>query len=167
MRYTAISTKFGWVVVGGSEKGLSYVSLPRLSIEAGVGGSGDSVQRADEEQSVIGDLPLRLQRYFEGEPVAFPDKLEFGGATVFYQTVWNVTRSIPYGETRSYAWVANQIGKPRAFRAVGQAMARNPFPIIVPCHRVVASNGSLCGFGGGLEMKRRLLELEGLTRYQF
>ena len=167
MRYTAISTKFGSVVVGGSEKGLSYVSLPRLSIEAGVGGSGDSVQRADEEQSVIGDLPLRLQRYFDGEPVAFPDNLEFGGATVFYQTVWNVTRSIPYGETRSYAWVANQIGKPRAFRAVGQAMARNPFPIIVPCHRVVASNGSLCGFGGGLEMKRRLLELEGVTRYQF
>ena len=68
--------------------------------------------------------------------------------------------SIPYGETRTYAWVAQQIGKPRALRAVGGALARNPFPIIVPCHRVVASNGNLGGFRGGLALKKRLLELE-------
>ncbi len=64
---------------------------------------------------------------------------------------------------RSYGWVANRIGKPAAVRAVGQALGKNPLPIIVPCHRVLASNGSLCGFGGGLEMKRNLLRLEGST----
>jgi len=74
--------------------------------------------------------------------------------------VWQATRLIPYGETRSYLWVAVQIGKPGAARAVGQALGRNPLPVIVPCHRVIAADGGLGGFTGGLEMKRRLLELE-------
>jgi len=74
--------------------------------------------------------------------------------------VWQATRLIPYGETRSYLWVAVQIGKPGAARAVGQALGRNPLPVIIPCHRVIASDGGLGGFTGGLVMKRRLLELE-------
>jgi methylated-DNA-[protein]-cysteine S-methyltransferase len=77
--------------------------------------------------------------------------------------VWEITRLIPYGETRSYAWVAEQIGQPRAVRAVGQALGKNPLPIIIPCHRVITSNGKLGGFGGGLEMKKRLLSLEAAT----
>jgi O-6-methylguanine DNA methyltransferase len=71
------------------------------------------------------------------------------------------TREIPYGQTRSYGWLAARAGKPQAARAVGQAMAANPWPIIVPCHRVVSSNGHLGGYGGGLGMKERLLRLEG------
>ena len=163
MKYTVVSTKFGWVGIGGSEKGLRFVSLPRLTLEAAVEDLDDCEHWSVEEQSVLGDLPLRLKRYFDGEAVIFTDKLDFGGATVFEKSVWDITRSIPYGETRSYRWVANRVGKPNAARAVGQAMARNRIPIIVPCHRVVSSNGDLGGFGGGLELKRRLLELESLS----
>lgn len=82
-------------------------------------------------------------------------------ATPFRLAVWNAIRSIPYGETRAYVDIARAIGKPLAARAVGQALNRNPVAIIVPCHRVVGSDGSLVGFGGGLDRKRALLELEG------
>jgi methylated-DNA-[protein]-cysteine S-methyltransferase len=148
--YTIVSTKLGWVVIGGSEIGLSFLTLPQPSLEAVLAGIGDFVKGAVEEDSAFGDLPLRLQRYFDGEMLTFPDKLDLEGATAFQQVVWNATRSIPYGEVRSYAWVAKRIGRPGACRAVGGALARNRFPIIVPCHRVVASDGTLGGFGGGL-----------------
>jgi methylated-DNA-[protein]-cysteine S-methyltransferase len=74
--------------------------------------------------------------------------------------VWEKTRLIPYGKTRSYSWVAEQMGKPRAVRAVGQALGKNPLPIIIPCHRVIANNERLGGFSGGVEWKRYLLDLE-------
>jgi len=75
--------------------------------------------------------------------------------------VWELTRAIPRGHTRAYGEIAREVGSPGAARAVGQSMARNPWPVVVPCHRVVASDGSLTGFGGGLVMKRRMLEMEG------
>ena len=81
-------------------------------------------------------------------------------ATAFQLRVWDVVRGIPRGQVQSYAWVAAQAGSPQAARAVGQAMASNPFPIVVPCHRVVGQDGGLTGFGGGLNMKRDLLRLE-------
>jgi methylated-DNA-[protein]-cysteine S-methyltransferase len=81
--------------------------------------------------------------------------------TVFQQSVWELLLGIPFGETRSYAQLANQLGNPRATRAVGAANGRNPISIIVPCHRVIGSNGTLTGFAGGIEVKARLLELEG------
>ena len=102
----------------------------------------------------------RLKVYFSGHRITFPDKFDLSQATHFQREVWEKTRFIPYGETKSYAWVAEQIKKPRAVRAVGQALGKNPLPIIVPCHRVVASGGKLGGFGGGVEMKRYLLSLE-------
>lgn len=106
------------------------------------------------------DLVERLKEYYLGRKVAFPDKLDLTGATPFQRAVWTAAQRIPYGETRSYRWVAERIGKPQAARAVGQALGRNPLAIIVPCHRVLASDGRLGGFGGGLEMKRRLLQRE-------
>ncbi|UCG84622.1 MAG: methylated-DNA--[protein]-cysteine S-methyltransferase [Dehalococcoidia bacterium] len=148
------------MVIGWSERGICFVSLPQLSLEDAVVGLEDSQQCPVEGRSLLGDLPLRLQRYFEGEAVSFPDKLDLSNTTVFDKAVWDAARAIPYGETRSYAWLAERIGKPRAYRAVGGAMSRNRFPIIVPCHRVTASTGRLGGFGGGLELKRRLLKLE-------
>ena len=90
----------------------------------------------------------------------FNDKLDTAVGTVFQRSVWEAVSLIPYGETWSYAWVAWQIGRPKALRAVGQALGRNPRPVIVPCHRVVAGNGGLGGFSGGVEMKRYLLSLE-------
>jgi len=95
--------------------------------------------------------------------VDFPDELDFGSAPPFREAVWQATRSIPFGETRSYGWVAERIGKPNASRAVGQALAANQLAILVPCHRVIGSDGGLCGFGGGLEMKRSLLDMENVS----
>jgi methylated-DNA-[protein]-cysteine S-methyltransferase len=159
-RYTIVATKLGWVVIGGSEIGLSFLTLPQPFLEAVLAGIEDFVKGAVEEDSAFGDLPLRLQCYFDGEMLTFPDKLDLEEATDFQQVVWNATRSIPYGEVRSYAWVAKRIGRPGACRAVGGALARNRFPIIVPCHRVVASDGTLGGFGGGLGLKKHLLSIE-------
>jgi len=148
------------VGLGGSESGLALLTLPKSSREAVLSEIKEFANDAVEDTSAFHDLTHRLQSYFDGEKASFPDSLDLSGATAFYQNVWNATRSIPYGETRTYAWVAQQIGNPRASRAVGGALARNPLPIIVPCHRVVASNGNLGGFGGGLALKKRLIELE-------
>jgi methylated-DNA-[protein]-cysteine S-methyltransferase len=102
----------------------------------------------------------RLRAYFAGHRADFPDRLDLSTATTFQRKAWEATRLIPYGETRSYKWVAEQIETPASARAAGQALGRNPLPIIIPCHRVLASNGGLGGFSGGLEMKKRLLRLE-------
>jgi len=104
-------------------------------------------------------LAPELEAYLTGQPVCFPVKLSTG--TPFQRKVWRALLKIPRGETRSYAWVARQIGQPNAVRAVANACGANPAPILVPCHRVIASDGSLGGYGGGLAMKRRLLKLEG------
>ena len=160
IKYVIVSTKFGWVGLGGSEAGLVLLTLPRSSRKAALSEVKEFAADAVEDASAFGSLPYRLQRYFYGEKVSFPDSLDLSGATDFQKAVWNATRSIPYGGIRTYTWVAQQIGSSHACRAVGGALARNPFPIIVPCHRVIASNGNLGGFSGGLALKRRLLGLE-------
>jgi len=101
-----------------------------------------------------------LEEYFAGRRRAFTFPLDLRG-TDFQLACWRALLAIPYGETRTYADIARAIGKPRAFRAVGMANNRNPVAIVVPCHRVIASDGTLCGYGGGLDIKRKLLELEG------
>jgi O-6-methylguanine DNA methyltransferase len=101
-----------------------------------------------------------LEEYFAGTRRDFTFPLDLRG-TDFQLACWRALLAIPYGETRSYADIARSVGKPNAFRAVGMANNRNPVAIIVPCHRVIASNGTLCGYGGGLDVKRKLLELEG------
>jgi methylated-DNA-[protein]-cysteine S-methyltransferase len=101
-----------------------------------------------------------LEQYFRGERRAFNLPLDLRG-TDFQKSCWRELLRIPYGETRTYADIARAIGKPNAFRAVGMANHDNPIAIIVPCHRVLASNGGLCGYGGGLDIKQKLLELEG------
>ena len=101
-----------------------------------------------------------LEEYFSGKRREFTFPLDLHG-TDFQLSCWRALQSIPYGETRSYADIARAVGKPAAFRAVGMANNRNPVAIIVPCHRVIASDGALCGYGGGLDVKRKLLELEG------
>jgi O-6-methylguanine DNA methyltransferase len=101
-----------------------------------------------------------LSEYFAGRRREFTFPLDLRG-TPFQLACWRALLAIPYGETRSYADIARAVGKPQAFRAVGMANNRNPIAIVVPCHRVIASDGTLCGYGGGLDVKRRLLELEG------
>ena len=158
--YTLIETAFGWVGVAGGEAGICAFTLPQTSAAAALASLQASFPDMPRHDSAFGDLPQRLRRYFAGERVAFPDRLDLSSGTPFQRAVWGVVRAIPYGERRSYAAVAAQVGRLGAARAVGRAMATNPVPIIIPCHRVIGSDGSLTGFGGGLEMKRRLLDME-------
>lgn len=102
----------------------------------------------------------QLEEYFTGRRRSFELALEPEG-THFQRSVWRLLRAIPYGATVSYGELARRVGNPRASRAVGLANGSNPLPIVVPCHRVIGSNGSLTGFGGGLDAKRHLLALEG------
>ena len=108
-------------------------------------------------------ISRQLEEYFAGERTMFDLPIRPRG-TQFQISVWNTLLAIPYGETRSYAQIANAIGRPSAVRAVGAANGANPIPIVIPCHRVIGSNGSLTGFGGGIDVKRRLLELESGQR---
>jgi methylated-DNA-[protein]-cysteine S-methyltransferase len=107
-----------------------------------------------------------LNEYFSHKRTAFSVTLDMQG-TYFQKQVWNALLGIPFGETRSYGQIANQLGNPKATRAVGAANGQNPIPIIVPCHRVIGANGKLTGFGGGLEIKDQLLSLEGVGRTLF
>lgn len=103
-----------------------------------------------------------LDGYFNGEQVSSSDfPVDIGHGTDFQKSVWEQIHEIPYGEVRSYKWIAEQIGRPKAIRAVGNATGSNPASIIIPCHRVIGSNGNLGGYGGGLDRKRYMLSLEG------
>jgi O-6-methylguanine DNA methyltransferase len=101
----------------------------------------------------------QLKKYMKGELQRFDCKLDFRG-TPFQERVWSVLAKIPYGQTRSYKEIAQAIGHPKAFRAVGNANGRNSIPLIIPCHRVVESNGRLGGFGHGVKVKKQLLDFE-------
>jgi methylated-DNA-[protein]-cysteine S-methyltransferase len=158
--HIVFKTVAGWVGLLGSEAGIRIVTLPQLTAE-----EAKTLLHFREFSSILSDsffqdLTQRIENFYEGIPVIFSDRLDLSDATPFQRSVWQATRTISYGETRSYSWVAGKIGKPNASRAVGQALHRNPLPVIVPCHRVVGSNGQLVGFGGGIDLKRRLLELE-------
>jgi len=103
----------------------------------------------------------QLRRSLRGKLVLWDVALDLDGAPAFFRRAWAACQAIPAGQTRTYTWLAAEAGSPRAARAAGQAMARNPVPLVVPCHRVIASDGSLGGFGGpGPTLKARLLELE-------
>jgi len=147
-----ITTKLGPLRLTITERGLASVKFCRSG--------GSFASRLQSKRDFPRDLVAQLKAYASGQPVRFTVPLDLRAGTAFQQAVWRTLRKIPRGETRSYAWVARKIGKPKAARAVGAACGANPVPIIVPCHRVVASDGSLGGFGGGLPLKRRLLALE-------
>ena len=108
---------------------------------------------------ILLETERQLQEYFEGNRETFSVPLDLIG-TDFQKQVWHALATIPYGETRNYTQVAEQIGNPKAVRAVGAANGRNPISIILPCHRVIGASGALTGFAGGLETKARLLSLE-------
>jgi len=160
LNYIIFNTDAGWIGVLGSAKGLLRTTLPQPSAQEVHQLLGDSLNCATWSPHLFEDLMERLRTYFNGHKSVFPDRLDLPGATPFQHEVWETTRLIPYGETKSYSWVAEQTKKPGVVRAVGQALARNPLPIIVPCHRVVASDGKLGGYSGGMEIKRQLLFLE-------
>lgn len=164
--YTVAQTHRGWVGILASARGLRRLTLPQASASLAMAAlelSRNGVDARLAPEAFL-DLTRRLERYFQGGKEEFPDELHLEG-TRFQRAVWRVSRSIPWGETRSYSWVAEQVGSPRAARAVGQAMRANTVPFIIPCHRVVGKNGAMCGYGGpeGVELKRTLLNRESTT----
>ena len=124
------------------------------------------VEASPRPASMPGQLEAELDAYFSGQPVEFEAPIWFAWGTDFQRAVWEVVRSIPYGQTRSYSWVAERVGRPRACRAVGAALKANPILLLVPCHRVVRADGSLGGFSPGLEVKEWLLRHEGALQGQ-
>jgi methylated-DNA-[protein]-cysteine S-methyltransferase len=137
-----------WVVEGDAD-GITQIELPHSGARSSTG----PVPRA------VSSTAKQLEEYFAGKRRSFEVDLHLTGSA-FDQSVWTALTEIPYGEVRTYGEIADAIGKPTAYRAVGNANGRNPWPIIVPCHRVVASSG-LGGYAGGLDVKRYLLGLEG------
>ena len=154
-------TACGWVGMASSPRGLLALTLPEPTQERAL---KPLLEHWGEGQSYddprLDGLKTKLQQYFDGQRVLFDEPLDLSRATAFQRRVWSAVRDIPYGETRSYGQIARQAGSPGAARAVGRAMATNPVPIVVPCHRVIGSDGDLRGFGGGLDLKRRMLEME-------
>jgi len=153
MYYTYAASPIGQLLLAGSADALQVIGFPH----------GDKARRAD-----IGweryDEPFKktarqLNEYFSGDRQEFELDLAPEG-TKFQVEVLEALRGIPYGETRTYRDIAVAVGRPKAVRAVGNANGRNPLPIVIPCHRVIGSDGSLTGFGGGIEIKRYLLDLE-------
>lgn len=125
----------------------------------------DVPSQPEEATPLLLEACRQLREYFAGERKAFALPLAPAG-TEFQKKVWAALRDIPWGETRSYGDIARAIGKPTACRAVGMANGRNPLPIFIPCHRVIGTNGSITGYSGGLEKKRFLLRLEGISQWK-
>lgn len=160
---TICQTSFGWVGIAWSARGLAALTLPQPSEAEALGQlpTSSDILPVPPAGLDVATLADKLRRYFDGETVAFDEPLNPTIGTDFQQRVWAITRAIPRGQTRTYGQIAREAGSPGAARAVGQSMARNPWPIVVPCHRVVGHDGRLTGFGGGLAMKRQMLMMEG------
>ena len=161
IKLSTFRTRIGWIGVAYNERGIVTLRLPRHSRAESLA----SLQHDFVHAQVVAKAPDKILReiseYAAGQRRTFDLKLDWSSLKPFQRAVLEAANKIPFGETRSYAWIAQQIGKPAACRAVGRALATNPIPIILPCHRVLASDGSLHGYGGGLPLKARLLKLEG------
>lgn len=136
--------------------------LPLQADESAVSAMRFGAGSAQDASPLLDAAEAQLREYFAGARRTFDLPLAPHG-TAFQQRVWTALRAIPYGETRTYGELAAAIGSPNASRAVGMANHRNPIPIIIPCHRVIGANGTLTGYAGGLEIKRKLLALEGIN----
>ncbi len=140
-----------WLEVGASDRGLRILNFSQLG----------SAQSQNTSSGLIEETFSQLDKYFDGRFSSFNLSLDFSGWSNFQKDVWQSLMRIPYGVTRSYRDIALDIGRPKACRAVGNANSKNPLPIIVPCHRVVKSDGSLGGYSSGVNVKRLLLRHEG------
>ena len=141
---------------------LTEIVMPRPTPEEAADALGVLRLQPAPEPHPAGELIDQLRRYFSGEPVTFRWPFNLSHLSPFHQEALNMCASIPYGELRSYGWIADRMDRPKSARPVGGAMAANPIPILIPCHRVVGSNGKLVGYGGGMHWKERLLKLEGV-----
>lgn len=161
LRYSTIDTRFGTLWFAASAKGLSFLLLRFFSQRRAL----QELKKVRDAKLVRDDKALRqfaaqLRKYLDGEEMSFDVDLDLSIGTPFQQSVWRMTRRIPYGKMVSYKRLAEQYGNPLCARAVGNALGANPVPIVVPCHRVIRSDSSLGGFSSGIKWKKRLLALE-------
>jgi methylated-DNA-[protein]-cysteine S-methyltransferase len=165
LRSAIISTQYGWIGMLFSDGGLRKLTLPCDSIaevQKKLGKYDHNAVPADSTSVVV--ISKQIKGYFQRKRKSFTCKYDLPGSTAFQHAVWQSAAEIPYGQVRSYRFIAAKIGRPGAYRAVGQALARNPIPLIIPCHRVINSDGKLGGFGGKAnirDFKEKLLLLEG------
>ena len=160
--YTEIDSPVGKMLLATTRRGLVKVSFPIQPLDEVLERLANEISpRVLESPAQLDDARRELDRYFEGRLQEFDLPLDWQLSHGFYRKVLRATARIPYGQTRSYMQMAKRAGSPRAVRATGSALGSNPLPIIVPCHRVLRTGGALGGYGGGIEMKQTLLELEG------
>tara|TARA_B100000029_G_C17595274_1_gene963876 strand:+ start:1174 stop:1683 length:510 start_codon:yes stop_codon:yes gene_type:complete len=161
--YDVFESSWGWVAVCGAKNGIKYATLPEPTLDRAIFDL-ESVMRKplpELEPGKFETFKIQLEEYFAGKRKSWDVKIDTEDATEFFRRAWEACITIPFGETRSYKWLALAAGNIAASRGAGQAMARNRIPLIIPCHRVIGEDGELHGFGGpGLTMKKRLLELE-------
>ena len=164
LEYDIFETSAGWVGAVASEKGLRRTTLPLDTPQECAEELGVDLDTARSAPPRFEGLKRKIELHLRGEPAHLDDEpIDVDDAAPFHQAAWRAARTIPAGETRSYQWLAAQAGRPRAARAAGQSMARNRLWLVVPCHRVVASDGGLGGYGkdaSDLTLKQRLLDME-------
>jgi methylated-DNA-[protein]-cysteine S-methyltransferase len=160
--YGSAESPFGTLLLASTRRGLVRLAFPEESLDAMLERLARRISpRIVEARGPLDEVRRELDEYFSGRRRAFELPIDWTLVAPFGRRVLGVTSQIPYGGVLSYAEVAADAGSPRGFRAAGNALGANPIPIVVPCHRVLRSGGSLGGYGGGLERKRWLLELEG------
>ncbi|MGI9874299.1 methylated-DNA--[protein]-cysteine S-methyltransferase [Vibrio chagasii] len=155
-RFTYYDSPLGTVTLQANEQGLLGVWFETHTTKP------EYLGTQEDSFPIFQSVKDQLDRYFAGEAVQFDVPIAAKG-TPFQQSVWRALTTIPYGETWSYAQLADAIGNPKAVRAVGLANGKNPVSVIVPCHRVIGKNGKLTGYAGGIERKQRLLAIEGIS----
>jgi methylated-DNA-[protein]-cysteine S-methyltransferase len=160
--YTVFETDFGWVALLGEGGKVVEATLPKPTREQAIHDLAGISSQAVEDSQGFGNLPERIKAYFQGENIDLACDMDFSGISAFELRVYQELMKLPRGSTISYGELAIAAGRPGAARAVGNAMKKNPIPVIVPCHRVLHSDGSIGGFGGGADMKRKMLMLEGV-----
>lgn len=161
LRFHVCQTGLGWVGLALSDDGLRAITLPRKSREEAVDAMLEFGAAEPASAQEFGSIPEAIECIAAGRPVGTPVSIDWTGITPFRRAVMEECMRIPAGKTLTYGELAARVGKPAAARAVGRVMATNPWPLLVPCHRVVGSDGTLHGYGGGLPMKAALLRAEG------
>ncbi len=158
-------TDWGWGGIVTGSQGVKELLLPEYEQETARIIISSRYPNAVYDEEAVAPIREALLSYFCGERAGLSFPLDLSGQTAFKRSVYLATQRIPYGEVRTYGWISEQIGRPKASRAVGQALRYNPLPIIVPCHRVIKRDGTLGGFSSkeGVELKIRLLQLEGVN----
>jgi methylated-DNA-[protein]-cysteine S-methyltransferase len=161
--YAEIDSPLGRLLAAGTPRGLVHLGYPNRPIDAQLEALSARISpRIVEAPADLDPVRRELDEYFAGDRRSFDVPLDWQLTAGFVREVLRQTARIPFGETRTYGEMAASAGSPRAFRAAGSALGANPIPIVVPCHRVLRSSGALGGYGGGLDVKRELLTLEGV-----